>query len=104
MDNLAALHRDVVFGRSGGRIIWQPRIGCWYDDKKFAGEPLPDRYAGMSIPEIYRALGCSARLYQFNRCFKRIEHDAVRTVRRPLNETETEIRTETPVGTQLAVE
>jgi hypothetical protein len=54
MDNLAALHRDVVFGRSGGRIIWQPRIGCWYDDKKIAGEPLPAPYEGMSIPEIHR--------------------------------------------------
>jgi len=24
--SFAELHRAVVFGRSGGRIIWQPRI------------------------------------------------------------------------------
>ena len=58
----AELHRQVVFGESGGRIIWQPRIGCWYSDKVYAGEPLPPAYAGMTIPEIHRALGCSARL------------------------------------------
>lgn len=37
MVNFAKLHTDVVFGRSNGQIIWQPRIGCWYKDKVFAG-------------------------------------------------------------------
>ena len=31
---------DVIRGKAGGRILWQPRIGCWYDDKKYAGEEL----------------------------------------------------------------
>ena len=44
MMELARLHHEVVFGRSGGRTIWQPRIGCWYNDKIFAGEPLPGPY------------------------------------------------------------
>ena len=71
MREWAALHEDVVFGRSGGRIIWQPRILCWYTDKQFAGEPLPAPYTGLPMPEIYRRLGCSDRLYNwYNPCFR----------------------------------
>ena len=88
---LAELHRQVAFGESNGRIIWQPRIGCWYNDKLFAGEELPAPYTGMTVPEIYRELGCSARLYgHYNRCFKRIEHPAVRVTQRQLDETDVE--------------
>jgi hypothetical protein len=102
--NWAQLHRDVLFGRSGGKIIWQPRIGCWYGDKKFAGEPLPPPYTGMSLPNVYRALGCSDRLYgAYNGCFRRTEHTAVRRVEERLSETDTKITIETPVGRQVAV-
>jgi len=101
--DLATLHRQVVFGESGGRIIWQPRIGCWYSDKQFAGEELPAPFTGMTVPEIYRELGCSARLYQFNSCFRRIEHPAVEVTERALNETHTEIITRTPAGRQVEV-
>lgn len=98
------LHRQVVFGQSGGRIIWQPRIGCWYTDKRFAGEPLPEPYDGMSIPDIFRSLGCSLRLYGwFNRCFQRVEHPSVRRIEKKLNDWETQITIETPVGSQVAV-
>ena len=69
----AQLHEDVVFGRSGGRIIRQPRILCWFDDKQFAGDPLPDRYTGMSNHEIYRDLDCSSCLYrEYIACFRRV--------------------------------
>jgi hypothetical protein len=103
--DLAALHHDVVFGSSGGKIIWQPRIGCWYSDKRFAGEALPEPYTGKSIPEIYRELGCSARLYGwYNRCFVYEEDPSVRVVSVSLNETDTETRIETPVGVQRAVD
>ena len=77
--DFAKLHHDVCFGRSGGKIIWQPRIGCWYSDKQFAGEPLPEPYRGMGPPEIHRALGCSDRLYEFNGCFRRVEDPRVRS-------------------------
>jgi hypothetical protein len=99
----AQLHRHVVFGESGGRIIWQPRIGCWYTDKQFAGEAFPPPYTGLDLWGIYRELGCSARLYVYNGCFRRIEHPAVRTTERALNETDTEITTHTPVGQQVTV-
>lgn len=104
MTGFARLHRDVVFGRSGGKIIWQPRIQCWYDDKRFAGEPLPEPYDDMDIHDIYRELGCSSRLYrEFNPCFKRIDDPRVTFAREQLNETDDKITINTPAGTQTAV-
>lgn len=102
--DFAKLHTDVVFGRSNGQIIWQPRIGCWYKDKEFAGEPLPAPFTGMTVPDIFRELGCSDRLYDwYNPCFRRVEHPAVKTSQKELNETDTQITIETPVGKQVLV-
>src|SRR3989304_10639 len=106
--NFPLLHRQVVFGQTedGGvnhRIIWQPRIGCWYTDKGWAGKPLPAPYTGMTIPEIYRALGCSNRLYDFNDCFRRIEHSGVYRTQRPIDEITTQTTSPTPVANQIAV-
>lgn len=103
VSELAQLHRDVLFGRAGGRIIWQPRIHCWFDDRMFHGEPLPEPYEGMTVSGIHRALGVSARLYAFNDCFRRAEHPSVRMDRRRLNNTDEELRITTPVGRQTAV-
>ena len=63
--NFPELHRQVAFGQSNGRIIWQPRIGCWVTDKEFADEAFPPPFTGMNLYEIYRELNCSARLYEF---------------------------------------
>jgi hypothetical protein len=102
--NWSDLHRAVCFGESGGRIIWQPRIGCWYNDKRFAGEPLPEPFDGLSIPDIHRELDCSARLYHhYNPCFREVEHPGVRRHSETLNETDERITIETPVGRQVAV-
>jgi hypothetical protein len=101
--SLADLHRAVVFGEADGRIIWQPRILCWYDDRLFSGEGLPERYEGMDLYDVFRSLGCSARLYEFNACFRRIEHPSVTVASRALNATDTETTVTTPVGTQTAV-
>ena len=98
------LHEDVCFGRSGGRIIWQPRIGCWFTDKRFAGEELPEPFTGMELPDIFRELGVSDRLYGwYNACFRRVEHPSVRIGEKQLNELDTESTIETPVGKQVAV-
>jgi len=99
----AALNRQVVFKESGGRIIWQPRIGAWYTDKQFAGEAFPPPFTGLDLYGIYRELDCSARLYEFNDCYKRIEHPSVHFTQRELNGTDTETTIETPVGKQVAV-
>ncbi len=101
--DFSRFHHDVAFGKAGGRIIWQPRIGCWYDDKIFAGEELPAPYTGMSPVEVYRALGVSARVYNYNKSFKRVEHPSVKVIERKLSDTDTEITTETPVGRQVEI-
>ena len=101
--SFAELHRQVVFGQSGGRIIWQPRIGCWVTDKQFAGEEFPPPFTGMGYFDLYRELDCSARLYEYNACFKRVEHPSVYTTQRELSETDTEITIHTPAGSQVAV-
>lgn len=101
--NWPELHRQVVFGQSGGKIIWQPRIQCWITDKRFAGEPLPEPYEHLSEWDIYRALDCSARIYQYNSAFVSVEHAKVRRIERRLNERDTEIVIQTPVGEQVEV-
>jgi hypothetical protein len=102
---LAQLHNDVVFGRAGGKIIWQPRIGCWYGDKMFAGQDLPEPYTGMSLEEVYRALGCSHRLYSwYNRCFRPLEPSSLHRVHEQLNATDTKTTIETPVGKQVRID
>ena len=59
MKNHIDLNRAIIRGQSGGKVLWQPRIICWYDDRKFRNELLPAPYTGMSIRELYEALGCS---------------------------------------------
>lgn len=59
----------------------------------------------MSIPDIYRALGCSNRLYPwYNRCFRRIEPASVRRIEQKLNKTDTQTTIDTPVGKQIRVD
>jgi hypothetical protein len=101
--NFARLHHQVVFGESEGRIIWQPRIGCWLTDKEFAGEPFPPPFTGMNLYEIYRELDCSARLYEYNACFRRIEHPGVSVTREQLSESDTKTVIHTPAGDQVQV-
>jgi len=96
--NLAKLHRDVIRGQSNGKIIWQPRILAWYADRIFAKQELPAPFTGMTLSEIYRELGCSNRIYDYNGCFKRVDHPSVSHYSRKLSPTETEYIIETPVG------
>ena len=97
------LNLDVAFGKAGGKVIWQPRILAWYTDKIFAGEALPAPYTGMSLSQLYRALGCSNRVYDYNAAFKCVEDPQVRFPRRDLSATDYELRWDTPVGSQHAV-
>ncbi|MBN1622761.1 MAG: hypothetical protein JXN10_07550 [Clostridia bacterium] len=75
--NFVQLHRDVCFKPDNKKIIWQPRIGCWISDHISRDGKLPEPYSGMSKPELYRALGCSARIYEYNDCFVRTEDPRV---------------------------
>jgi hypothetical protein len=102
--NWSELHRAVCFGEAGGRVLWQPRIGCWYGDKNFAGERLPEPYEGLSREDIFRELDCSMRLYHHcNPCFRRVEHSSVRIESEWLNELDERIDITTPAGSQTAV-
>ncbi len=76
--DLWQLQLDVAFGRAQGRMIWQPRILAWFTDKRFFGQPLPAPYTTMSEPEVYRSLGCSNRIYEYNDCFKWVDPPGVR--------------------------
>lgn len=101
--NFAKLHNDIVLGNSNGRILWQPRIQCWYDDKKFHNDPLPAKYQNKDIYGIHRELGCSARLYEFNECFKRIEDERVNQIIKQDENGKVERTITTPVGKQIEV-
>lgn len=101
--NLAELHKLVVAGKAGGKIIWQPRIQCWIDDKKYVGEEFPEPYTGLKKVEIYKKLNCSARIYEYNGCFQRIDDDRVKRDSRQLNDGQVEHSIETPVGTITSI-
>ena len=101
--NLAELHKLVIAGKAGGKIIWQPRIQCWIDDKKYAGEEFPEPYTGLKKVEIYKKLNCSARIYEYNGCFQRIDDDRVKRDSRQLNDGQVEHSIETPVGTITSI-
>ncbi|WP_373212719.1 uroporphyrinogen decarboxylase family protein [Ruminococcus sp. 5_1_39BFAA] len=89
---------DVINKRAQGRILWQPRIGCWFEDKEFAKEELPGVFKGMSLVEVYKELGCSNRIYEYNDCFQAVDDSSI--VRKEIkhSELETEYIIETPVG------
>ena len=101
--DLTQLNLDVAFRRAGGRIIWQPRIICWIYDRLFRGEQLPGPYAGMTEPELYRSLGCSNRVYNFNECIVSHEDPGVRISHHDISDTDYEVLIDTPVGSQKAI-
>lgn len=82
MRDFAKLHHDVCFKKAGGKIIWQPRINCWIDDKMFEQGELPGHYKGMTKAEIYRDLDCSARVYEYNDCIYPIYDDTIAVSKR----------------------
>ena len=100
--DLTQLSLDVPFGRAGGKIIWEPRIGAWFEDRQppYNFFPTPERYQGVSCPGLYRALGCAQRVYDFGFAIRNIEDPRVRTETIMLSPSEYEIVTHTPVGTQ----
>jgi len=96
--NFHDLHKDVCFKRANDQIIWQPRIGCWMDDKLFGGGQLPQPYTGMDFAELYRSLNCSARLYIFNDCFKKIYPSNVSVVEKQVDPLRNKVTITCPAG------
>ncbi|MBQ7915840.1 MAG: hypothetical protein IJ315_03525 [Firmicutes bacterium] len=75
--NFAKLHEDICFKRAGGKVLWQPRIQCWIADKLFEKGELPGIYKGMTNVDIYKELGCSNRIYEYNPCFQAVYDDTI---------------------------
>ncbi len=96
-------HRRVIRGQATGQVLWQPRISAWWKDRRFFGEPLPEPYEHLSVPDMFRHLQCSARLYEFNRCFQHVEHPKVNVLKEDLGNNQTLTRIRTPKGEQTAV-
>lgn len=68
--NFSQWNLDILRGAAGGRILWQPRIGEWYDARIAQGIPFPDEFQGLTLNQIYRKLGCSARTYLYQSCLR----------------------------------
>ena len=92
--------RSILRGQSGGRTIWQPRVGCYLGDRQYRGEPLQAPYTGMAEIELFRAMRTSNRLYDFNACVEySYDHPGVRAYWTELDALNLEYRIETPKGT-----
>lgn len=102
--SLLELNRAVIRGKSGGKIIWQPRILCWLEDKRFLGEPLPGGFDGLGDSAFYRKLGCSNRIYNYNDCFQSTVPASVHYHTEHISPMERRHVTETPVGKLVSVE
>ncbi|MEI6285624.1 MAG: uroporphyrinogen decarboxylase family protein [Bacillota bacterium] len=101
--DLRKLHEDVVFGRAGGKIIWQPRILAWFTEREYHKTPLPERYRGMTPPEIFRDLNCSNRNYDFNSCFSRKFGKNTELYTEKISETKTKHAIRSPRGEVYSV-
>lgn len=95
---LRDLNRDIIRKTAGGKTIWQPRINCWYDDRKYRNEELPGKYKGCDRKELYEKIGCSDRLYQFNQCLEVTYDSSVKSSSKQIGELLFENTIETPVG------
>lgn len=101
--NLRELNRDIIHGKSRGRVLWQPRIICWYWDRMFTGKGLPAPYTGMNEKELYQALGCSNRIYDYNAAIYKKEDSSIKRSSVKLDEMRTKNIIETPVGTAYEI-
>ena len=95
--NLRIFRRELV-----DQVLWQPRIEHWYNVNKAEGT-LPERYAGMSLLEVFDDLGCSVRPYwAFNDAQRYEDSETVRheeIVEGPLST----VTTHTPAGKLVTV-
>ena len=97
------LNRQVIRRESNGKTIWQPRIGCWLDDREHDGRGLGEGYEGCNEVTLFERLNCSDRLYVFGRCIRTEYAPDVRVEERRLDALTTEKRILTPLGELKAV-
>ena len=99
---LLNLNRAVINRNAGGKTIWQPRIGCWYDDRIYRGQALPGKFAGCDRKGIYEKIGCSDRLYYFNECLESKLDASVKSSQEQVDDKTWKYKMETPVGSVYA--
>ena len=58
----------------------------------------------MTLPEVYRELGCSNRLYDYNCCFEKIDDQRVHRYSNKISDLETEYIIDTPVGRLTSIQ
>ena len=88
---LTALNRDIIQKKAGKKVLFQPRINAWLDDKAFSGIELPGKYAGCDRQGLYEKLGCSDRLYNyFNFCLETHFDESVKIEWIPITDGKTE--------------
>ncbi len=92
----------AVTKRQTQKVIFQPRILCWYSDREFRREPLPAPYTGMSASQLYKALGVSNRVYDYCACFQ-TECDGLTHETRQLDPMRYMDITHTPKGDLTAI-
>lgn len=97
--NLRQLNRDIIHGNSRGRVLWQPRIICWYGDREFSKVDMPAPYTGMTIKQLYEALECSNRIYDYNAAIFREYDSSVVFNSERIDDLRVKQTITTPVGT-----
>lgn len=96
--DLLELNRKVIKKQSNGKIIWQPRIIAYFDDREFNNIPLPQPYTGLNRYDVYRKIGCSDRTYHFGAAIEPVFDESIKMYSREINSFEYESIIETPVG------
>ena len=51
--DFTTLNRDIIWGKAGKKVLFQPRIDCWYEDRIFRDGTLEGPYAGLDRHDLY---------------------------------------------------
>lgn len=98
MDDFIQLNYDIFSGKAGKKVLFQPRIGCWLDDKMFCHEELPGIYKGCDDVGLYRKLNVSNRIYEYCAAFDRIYDSSIRIREEQISPLDKKRTITTPVG------
>ena len=93
-----SLNRAIIRGEAGKKVLFQPRIDCWYDDRIFRDGTLQGEYAGLSRHDLYCTLDVSPRVYEYNGCVEAYYKEPFRQWSEAVDPLHTRVHIETPVG------
>ena len=93
-----SLNRAIIRGEAGKKVLFQPRIDCWYTDRMFRDGALPAPYDKLDRHDLYCTLAVSPRVYEYNGCVQAYDKVPVKRYHKKISDLETEVHIETPVG------